>query len=156
MVMLESLPPISGGGLPGTLLTTTTATAPAFCAFFTFCTKVQAAPAGPRSTRATLPEREPSGPHAKLSDGTCRTPVIFVVVVIGGPKEAVPTRSSPNGGLFTVNVAVPSCRGTLGTCAVAYCPSQTNFLVLIAEAMRCALVIWSQWFAVRGAVRSSK
>src|SRR6516164_6650154 len=154
--MVGSLPPISGGGLPGTLLTITTPTAPAFCAFFTFCTKAHALPAGPRSMSATLPEREPEGGlHAKLSgDGTCRSPVIFVVVVIGGPKEAVPTRSSVKGGtLCTVNVAVPSCR-TLGTCAVAFCPSQTNFLVLIADVTRCAsMAIWSQ---VVARVRSYK
>ena len=64
IVIPGALPPIANGS-PGTLFATTTATAPAACAFSTFCVKGQL----PRSTSAIAPAGKPtSGLHP--SDGS--------------------------------------------------------------------------------------
>ncbi len=91
--MLESSPPM-GGSPCGRLLTTRTATAPAFCAFFTFSVKKQL----PRSTTAILPAisaalTSASQPRFGASDPSRTTASSPVTPTrsTGGPNWAVCT-----------------------------------------------------------------
>src|SRR5262245_35587807 len=148
IVIVGSTPPIPGGGEPATLLAMITARAPAFWAFFTLTLK----PHAPRSIRAILllTAREFAavngshpGPDGDVSTIGIRSPVTPAAVK-GGPNCAVPTRYVPAtfGGRLTTICGVPGW-STKGTSEVVIPPFHTTPRVLIADATRCALVIWS-------------
>src|SRR5215472_18688244 len=88
MVIVGSVPPIVGGGDPGrslTSMTTTTAWAPASCAFLTLTTKLHV----PRSSRTTPDSGEPNAlqpcVEPVLSLGAVRGPMT-PGLVSGGPN----------------------------------------------------------------------
>src|SRR6266545_3679215 len=147
MVIVGSVPP-RPGALPGALLATITALAPAACAWAAFTLNVQV----PRSTRAMLPLTaaalvkgwHPSAVAPMPSLARMMLPVTPGAET-GGPKDAEPTRYTPEiaGGESTVRPGVPNPRKP-GTAAVTVGPSKTTRLVLNADAARWALLITSQ------------
>src|ERR1043166_663742 len=102
MVIVGSEPPKPGGTVGSTLVETLpiiTATAPAFCAFFTLTTKLHP----PRLMNAIFPDTAP--PIAE-QPSTGFVPATFAVIpeeLSGGPKSANPTLKFPAnaGGEFT-------------------------------------------------------
>src|SRR5262249_42756098 len=139
MVIVESVPPIGGGGDGGVgvpMLAITTAIAPAACAFFTLATKVQS----PRSS-STIPDScelnslQPFVDPA-LSTGAVKVPAT-PVLVSGGPNSASPTRYSRArlGGNVTVRVGVPATK-KLGAADRVIMPSQTSCRGRMAHAAR--------------------
>src|SRR5262245_46307796 len=121
IVIVASVPAISGGGAPATLSAMTTALAPAFWAFFTLVVNSQP----PRSIKAMLLLTAAAfnafsglhpGPGGDRSSIGIRSPVTPADVK-GGPNVAVPTRYVPAtfaGRLITIS-AVPawSNKGTI-------------------------------------------
>src|SRR5262245_53721985 len=113
MVIVESVPPIGGGGDPASSFTITTPLAPAACAFRTLATKLHVRWARSSSTipdsgepNALQPSVDPA-----LSTGAVKVPAT-PVLVSGGPNSASPTRYSRArlGGEVTVSVGVPATK----------------------------------------------
>src|SRR5262245_38071809 len=119
IVIVGSLPPRPAGGAPGALSATSTASAPAFCAFLTLITKPQV----PRSTSAILPVKslviglQPSdvdGPAASAGSVAITTSAVTPAIVSDAPNDAGPNISN---GPFAVTLRTngsPNCR-TFGT-----------------------------------------
>src|SRR6266478_4593837 len=89
IVMVGSAPP-NPAGAPGALSAMITANAPAFCAFFTFTTKVQT----PRSIRAIFPATA-GVTAAQPRLGSYTKSLVIPGLESGEPKPAVPIGFDP-------------------------------------------------------------
>src|SRR5918996_1793238 len=127
MVIDGSVPPMAIGS-PATLLAMMTATAPAFCAFFTFTVNVHAGAGGggpPRSITAILPATsaafvsglQPSvvdGPSALAGSSATTTAPETPVAVTGGPNAALVAPYVPaadDGGAIVTMFSSPPPSG---------------------------------------------
>src|SRR5882762_2967313 len=132
MVMVGSAPPKPAGGAPAALSATTTAIAPAFCAFFTFTMNPQV----PRVTSAMLPATAPAlvrgeqaskvvGPAPSAGSNAATIVPVMPAEERAEPKAAVPTAYLPKAApaVVTFRFGVPNER-TLGTAASTCEPVQ--------------------------------
>ncbi len=146
-MVIEGSLPVIWGAAPATLFPMITATAPAACARAAFCANVHV----PRSISAIFPESwaaftsvsQPSVVGNVVS-WTSTTSADKDGCGMGPPKSAVPNCFSPampEGESIRTIAAGPRKRGAA---FFTYVPSHTRFPVLVEEAARWALVIWSQ------------
>src|SRR5947208_14020305 len=103
IVIVGSAPP-KPAGAPGALSAMITAKAPAFCAFFTFTTKVQV----PRSIMAIFPATAGVTETQPRLESYTRL-LVMPGLERGAPKPAVPIGLDPAiaAGAFTVTRGVP-------------------------------------------------